>query len=484
MIKIVGLGPGSRETITMGTFELLKNSKNVYFRTEIHPNVEYLKQSGIKFESYDKKCEKFQEYDEIDEFIAKDLIEKHKKTTDIVYAVPGNPLVAEKSVSNLIELCEKENIEVKVFPAISFIDSMMQSLKLDPIKEIKIIDAFNIKKHILDKKVGIIVTQIYDKVIACKVKLALLEYYNPDMKIYFVRAAGVNDLESIRKISLNQLDMQEDIDYLTSIYIPRNSEVSKDFCDLLDIMEILRGKNGCPWDRKQDHKSLKKCLIEECYEVVEAIDNEDEENLVEELGDVLLQVVFHSQIGKEEGKFNINDVVKGICNKLINRHPHVFGKLEVNNCEEVLKNWESIKKEEKGFKTYTEELEHVPKSFPALMRAEKVQKKASKVGFDWKDIKPVLEKVIEELNEVKQVYKSQHKEKIIEEVGDLIFSTVNIARFLDIDPEYALNYTIDKFIARFDYIEGKGIETDKKITEMSLQEMDTFWEMSKNNKLI
>lgn len=484
MIKIVGLGPGSREAITMGTFELLKNSKNVYFKTEIHPNVEYLKQSGIKFKSYDDKYENFEEIEGICESIAKDLIEKHKKTTEIVYAVPGNPLVAEKSVSNLIELCKKENIEVQVFPAISSIDAMIESLKLDPVKGIKIIDALDIKKHILDKRVGTIVTQVYNKSVAAEVKLALIEYYDPNMGIYFVRAAGVKELESIRKIPLCELDKQEDIDSLTSVYIPMNLQAPKDFYDLLDIMKTLREENGCPWDREQNHKSLKRCLIEECYEVIEAIDKEDEENLVEELGDVLLQVVFHSQIGKEEGNFNINDVVKGICNKLINRHPHVFGKIKVNNCEEVLSNWESIKKQEKGFETYTEELTHVPRSFPALMRAEKVQKKASKLGFDWKDIKPALEKVIEELNEIKQVYKSQNKEKITEEVGDLIFSTVNIARFLDIDPEYALNYTIDKFIARFNYIEGKGIETDKKITEMSLEEMDTFWEMSKKIKLI
>ncbi|KYH28639.1 nucleoside triphosphate pyrophosphohydrolase [Clostridium colicanis] len=479
MIKVVGLGPGSKDAVTMGTFEVLKNSTNVYFRTEIHPNVEYLKSLGIKFESYDYKYESLESFDEVYEDIAKDLIEKHKKYGDIVYAVPGHPLVAEKSVSNLIELCKKENIEIDILPAISFIDALMESLKIDPISGIKVIDAFDMENQILDKRLGTIITQVYNKFIASEVKLKLLEYYSDDMEIYFVRAAGVKELESIRKIHIYELDRQDDIDHLTSIYVPKNLEGTKDFHDLLNVMETLRGEDGCPWDREQDHKSLKRYLIEECYEVLEAIDEEDEDKLIEELGDVLLQVVFHAQIGKEDGYFNINDVIKGICNKLIYRHPHVFGEAEVSNSKEVLVNWDDLKKKEKGLETYTEELKYIPKNLPALLRAEKVQKKASKVGFDWKDVKPALDKIIEELKEVKEVYNSKNKGKIIEEVGDLIFSCVNVARFLDIDPEDALNYTIDKFISRFEYIEKKAKEIGTKLTDMSLEDMDKLWEMSK-----
>ncbi|MFU0824387.1 nucleoside triphosphate pyrophosphohydrolase [Clostridium sp.] len=479
MIKVVGLGPGSKDAVTMGTFEILKNSANVYFRTEIHPNVEYLKSLGVKFESYDYKYESFESFDEVYEDIAKDLIEKHKKLGDIVYAVPGHPLVAERSVSNLIELCKKENIEMEILPAISFIDALMESLKIDPISGIKVIDAFDMENQVLDKRLGTIITQVYNKFIASEVKLKLLEYYSDDMEIYFVRAAGVKELESIRKIHIYELDRQDDIDHLTSIYIPKNLECTKDFHDLLNVMETLRGEDGCPWDREQDHKSLKRYLIEECYEVLEAIDEEDEDKLIEELGDVLLQVVFHAQIGKEDGFFNMNDVIKGICNKLIYRHPHVFGEVEVSNSKEVLANWDDLKKKEQGLETYTDELKHVPKNLPALLRAEKVQRKAGKVGFDWKDAKPALDKIIEELKEVEEVYKSQNKEKIIEEVGDLIFSCVNVARLLDIDPEDALNYTIDKFISRFEYIEQKAKEIGSKLTDMSLEDMDKFWEMSK-----
>lgn len=479
MIKIVGLGPGSKEAITMGTFDILKSNKNVYFRTKVHPNVEYLMQLGVKVNSYDDRYESSESFDEVYESIAEDLVEKHREYGDLVYAVPGHPLVAEKSVIILIELCNKEHIEVEILPAISFIDAMMETLKIDPIEGIKIVDAFDIDNQVLDKRVGTVVTQVYNRFIASEVKLRLLEYYDEDMEIYFVKAAGVKELESIRKIHIYELDRLEDIDHLTSIYIPKNLEAAKDFYDLLYIMDTLRGDEGCPWDREQDHKSLKRYLIEECYEVLEAIDEGDEDKLVEELGDVLLQVVFHAQIGKEEGYFNINDVIEGICNKLMGRHPHVFGEVNVKNSNEVLVNWDDIKRKEKGFQTYTDELNHVPKNFPALMRAEKVQKRAAKVGFDWKNVKPAFKKVIEELNEVEEVYKSQNKEKIIEEMGDLIFSCVNVARLLDIDPEYALNYTIDKFISRFQYIEEKGNEVGKKLIDMSLEEMDEFWEMSK-----
>lgn len=484
MIRIVGLGPGSKESITMGTFQLLKNSENVFFRTEIHPNVEYLRELGVKFSTYDNKYENLNSFDKVYEEIAKDLIQRHKTLGDIVYAVPGHPMVAEKSVSILIELCKVEKIDIEILPAISFMDAIMESLKIDPINGVKIIDAFDIQNQILDKRVGTIITQVYNKFIASEVKLRLMEYFNDNMEIYFIRAAGVRESESIRKIFLYELDRQEDIDHLTSIYIPKDLDSSKDFYDLLEIMDVLRGEGGCPWDREQTHESLKRYLIEECYEVIEAIDEQDDTKLIEELGDVLLQVVFHSQIGKEDGYFNIGDVIKGICIKLIERHPHVFGKVKVSDSDEVLYNWDEIKKKEKGLETYTDELKHVARSLPALIRSEKIQKKAAKVGFDWEDAAPALEKVIEECNEVKQVYKAQNREKIVEEVGDLIFSTVNVARLLDIDPEVALNYTIDKFISRFSYIEQKSLEMGKKITDMTLEEMDKLWEMSKNTKLV
>ena len=323
MIKVVGLGPGAREALTLGTLQILKSTTKIYLRTSRHPNVEYLKSLGLTFETYDEKYDTLNNFEEVYNSIAENLIREHEIYKDIVYAVPGHPLVAERSVNILLELCEKRNIEIEIFPAVSFIDAMMEALKIDAIEGLKVIDAFDIKNQLLDKRVATIITQVYNKFICSEVKLALLEYYKDETEVYFVRAAGVKDQESIRKVLLYEIDRQDDIDHLTSLFIPKDLDNTKDFYDLLEIMDMLRGEEGCPWDMEQSHESLKKCLIEECYEVLEAIDEQDENMLVEELGDVLLQVVFHARIGKEQGYFNISDIIKGICNKMI-RDTHIF----------------------------------------------------------------------------------------------------------------------------------------------------------------
>jgi tetrapyrrole methylase family protein/MazG family protein len=482
MIKIVGLGPGSPEALTIGTLRLLKENKRVFLRTEKHPTVDYLKELDINFNTYDSAYESFESFDEVYDFIANDIVAKHKESNEIIYAVPGHPFVAEKSVSLLINLCDIEGIEYEVLPAVSFIDAMMEALKLDPVEGIKIIDAFDIKNQVLDKRIGTIITQVYNALIASEVKLHISEYYNDDMDVYFVRAAGVKGIESIRRIKLYELDRQTDIDYLTSIYIPRDIDANKDFYDLIEIMDRLREPGGCPWDREQTHDSLKKYLVEESYEVIEAIDEENYDKIIEELGDVLLQVVFHAAIGKEDGYFNVNDIVRAICNKMIKRHPHVFGDTVVRGTSDVLTNWDAIKRKEKGIETRAEEMKGIASSIPALLRAEKIQGKAKKVGFDWDKVEDAMDKVLEEFNEVKDVYKGEDKARILEEIGDLLFACVNVARFLQIDPEIALNNTNKKFIERFSYIENSAIAKGYNIEQLSLKEMDKLWNEAKNIK--
>ena len=216
--------------------------------------------------------------------------------------------------------------------------------------------------------------------------------------------------------------------------------------------------------------------------MIDAIENEDEDALIEELGDVLLQVVFHASIGKEDGYFDIMDVIGGISNKMINRHPHVFGNEEANTSEQVLVNWDEIKKEEKGIKTLTEEMQNIAKSLPAATRAYKVQKKAKKVGFDWDDVNCAMDKVKEELNEIKEVYNCEDKSIIEGEVGDLLFACINVARFLEVDGELALDKTIKKFIKRFSYIENEAIKNNKNLKDMTLEEMDKLWEEAKTSE--
>lgn len=483
MIKIVGLGPGASDALTVGALRVLEESKNIYFRTEIHPTVDFIKSKNIKFNTYDHFYDSSKSFDEVYKNIAEDLIKVYKEFGDVVYAVPGHPLVAEKSVSNIMELCDKENIEYEILPAVSFVDAMMDRLKIDPIEGLKIIDAFDINNQILDKRIGTIITQVYNTFIASEVKLKLLECYDDETEIIYVRAAGIEGLESIRKIPIYELDMQEDIDYLTSLYIPKDLNNKKDINDLIALIDTLRGDDGCPWDREQTHESLKDAIVEESYEVKDAIEKEDDDALIEELGDVLLHVIFHSSIGKEDGYFDFNDVVLGIYNKMIERHPHIFGEENIDTSSEVEKSWDEIKKEEKGFETVTQELEGVAKALPALIRAHKIQNKARKVGFDWDNVEDASKKVIEELNEVLEVYNTKDKDRITEEVGDLLFACVNVSRFLEVNEEEALNKTIDKFIKRFSYIESAALKNNKTLKEMTLQEMDELWNEAKKQEL-
>lgn len=253
------------------------------------------------------------------------------------------------------------------------------------------------------------------------------------------------------------------------------------FQDLIDIMAILRSENGCPWDREQTYDTLKKYLLEEAYEVVDTIEEGNREKQCEELGDVLLQVVFQSQVAVEEGAFNINDVISALCSKLISRHPHVFGNEIISEAKGVEKRWNEIKYKGKKLDTQTKIMEDIPKSFPALMRSYKVQKKAAEVGFDWDDVQDVFKKVYEEIDEVKEAIQLKDDDKIYEEIGDLLFTVVNVSRLVSVEPETALSATINKFIKRFSYIEENAAQQGRALSSMTLTEMDKLWDESKKD---
>lgn len=252
------------------------------------------------------------------------------------------------------------------------------------------------------------------------------------------------------------------------------------FEDLMEIVDILRHPGGCPWDMEQTHESLRRCLMEETCEVLEAIDRKDDVLLCEELGDVLLHVVFHASLSKDEGKFDMDQVADGICKKMIYRHPHVFGDVKADNTEEVLVNWEAIKREEKGQETYTDTLESVARTLPALWRAEKIQKKAAKSGFTWADISGAMEKLAEEQQELREAVAEQSN--IREELGDVLFAAVAVARFAGIDPEEALNEASDKYISRFAHVEKTAAKQGREIADMTLEEMIQVWKEAKERK--
>ncbi len=254
-----------------------------------------------------------------------------------------------------------------------------------------------------------------------------------------------------------------------------------DFNDLLDVMKRLRSEKGCPWDKEQTHQSLRIYLIEETYEVLEALDAGDKAKFCNELGDLLLQIVFHAQIAGENGEFDMNDVTTEICSKLISRHPHIFGDAGADTVEQVNENWEAIKKKEKKLKSQTGVLKDVPANLPALMRSYKVQQKAAQVGFDWDNTDDVFRKIDEEIDELREVYRTGNLERITDELGDAIFALVNLSRFLRIQPELALTGTTDKFIRRFEYIEQQSLKAGKRLEDMSLAEMDELWNEAKTS---
>lgn len=249
-----------------------------------------------------------------------------------------------------------------------------------------------------------------------------------------------------------------------------------------DIVRALRAPDGCPWDRKQDHRTLRPFVLEEACEVAEAIDTGEPAKLREELGDLLLQIVLHSVIGEENGTFGLDDVARDISAKMIRRHPHVFADVKVSGTEDVLRNWDEIKRAEKGDAAPKSVLEGIPADLPALMRAEKMQVKAARVGFDWPEVEQAMEKIPEELAELTAAYHSGDRDTIEEEIGDLLFAVVNVARFLEVDPEGALARTTRKFSARFRHIEESARRAGKRLEDMSLDEMDALWEEAKRKQ--
>ncbi|MED3560942.1 nucleoside triphosphate pyrophosphohydrolase [Bacillus xiapuensis] len=480
-IEILGLGAGDLEQLPLGVYKKLIQSEHVYLRTKEHPVVSELEKEGFYYTSFDSVYEKHDQFEEVYQEITATLL-KIAKTEPVIYAVPGHPLVAERAVQLLLEQGPEEGIEIIIGGGQSFIDALFQSLKIDPIDGFQLLDGTALKSSQLQINQHIIISQVYDQFIASNVKLTLMEQLPDEYEVYMVTAAGSSE-EKIAKLPLYELDRHVEINNLTSVYVPPVNEdeiLFKTFAKLREIIAELRGPNGCPWDKEQTHESLKKYLIEESYEMLEAIDEEDYDHLVEEMGDVLLQIMLHAQIGEDEGYFSIDDVIEGISAKMVRRHPHVFGSVKAENSEQVLQNWQEIKKQEKGGQPESL-LSGVSKSVPNLIRAYELQKKAAKVGFDWQEITPALEKVKEELQEFENELNGNDKELKLakREFGDLLFAFVNVARFLDIHPEEALFETNQKFIRRFQYIEEKVKESGKSFEKFSLDELDRFWDEAK-----
>ena len=484
-LTVVGLGAGDIDQLPLGIYKTLKSSSRLFLRTKEHPVIRQLEEEGIQYESFDSIYEAHDSFDEVYENIVQKLVSL-SESGPIVYGVPGHPLVAEKTVQLLLERQKSGQLSLDIKGGQSFLDPLFTAVGLDPIDGFQLLDGTSLTKEEIQPTQALIIGQVYDAFIASEVKLTLMEIYPDDFEVVLVTAAGTKE-EVVQNVPLYELDRVTSLNNLTSVYVPKVKDeeiLYKQFSSLRHTIATLRGPNGCPWDQKQTHETLKRYLIEETYELLDAINNEDVDGIMEELGDVLLQVMLHAQIGEDEGYFNIDEVIETINEKMIRRHPHVFGDISVEDADEVVSNWEQIKREEKLERETQSLLDSVAKSLPSLSRALHLQKKAGKVGFDWQDDAPMWAKIEEEIGELKvELKKDRNEKKAMQEFGDLLFALVNIARYYAIEPEDALHATNEKFYRRFGFIEEKVKSKGKEMTDLSLEELDAIWEEAKREGL-
>jgi len=483
-ISVIGLGPGTADALPLKNWQILSAGDTIYFRTREHPAVTELEDKGIRGQSFDYIYQQMENFDRVYAEIVSSLWAAAEEAGHIIYAVPGHPLVGERTVQMLLAEPRPE-IEVVIYPAASCLDALWGLLKVDPLAQGGVIlDALDPLADKLNPSLPHIFLQVYNRLVAGDLKLRLGEYFPDSHPVKLVRAAGIPGQEKIMQLPLYEIDRQDWLDHLTSLYVPpytgeRSLTAARYPLDsLVFVMATLRGPEGCPWDKEQDHQTLKRYLIEEAYEVIEAIEEDDPYKLREELGDLLLQVVFHAQLAREDGWWDINDVVEAITSKMIERHPHVFGDQTVDDSKQVLINWEQIKEREKSARGQTT-LMDIPRGMPALMRAEKVQKRAAKAGFDWPEWQGAWQALNSELEEFRQAITYQDQK---EELGDLLFSVVNLARHFQIEPEDALHQAVTKFETRFRRVEQEVKATGGQWSDFNLAELDRFWERAKGNK--
>jgi tetrapyrrole methylase family protein/MazG family protein len=505
MIHVIGLGPGDPERLPPRAFALLTRGLPVLVRTMRHPVwtlpgplADAVLAGLLQPTPLDDEYESNQTFDDTYDAIVERVVRAAAADGEIVYAVPGHPLVGETTVARLLERARRENIRTEILGAPSFIDAVLEAVGQSATGDLHIIDALSLRADdaapdaaLRGTRGPLLLYQIHSRDAASQTKLALMRAgYPDDYTVTLIHAAGVPGAQMVRDLPLYTIDRDPDLSHLTSLWVtPLPPEVAQPgFDGLVRIMARLRDPNGgCPWDLKQTHLTLRKYVIEEAYEVVEAIDGLDSggdpDTLCEELGDLLLQVVFHAQLAAEDGYFDAEDVCRAIVEKMVRRHPHIFGDTVVADADEVLKNWNAIKAGESGKEYRLSILDGMPAGLPALMRALETSKRVVKVGFEWPDVGGVLAKVDEEIAELRvEVESGASQERIFDELGDLLFTIVNVARHLGVDPEEALRAQVARFTRRFHHIEAGARRQERALDSLSLAEMELLWQEAKQKE--
>lgn len=479
-ITLLGLGPGDPNLLTRQAWDWLEQISEIYLRTIQHPVVAGFP-GHLTVHSFDHLYENGEKFEDVYTAIVNQVLELGRRPGGVTYAVPGHPFVAEATCPEIASRAKAEGVPVKIIEGISFLEPVFSALGIDPFPRMAMLDAFELAAlhhpNFPPDMPGLI-TQIHDTFSASSVKLTLNAVYPDDHPVTLVHAAGTPG-QVIESCRLYEIDRSEHIGLLTALYVPPLAPDTS-LEAFQEVVARLRAPDGCPWDREQTHSSLRKYLLEESYEALAALDAEDPAALREELGDLMLQILLHAQIGAEEGEFTMAEILQGINRKIVRRHPHVFSDVQVSGVDGVLLNWQKLKEQERSENGEEESkgmLDGVPLILPALSQAQEIQDRAARIGFDWPDIEPVYAKVFEELAEVQA---AETVDDRTEELGDLIFAVVNLVRWHKVDAESALRSTSRKFRRRFAHIEKRAREAGRDLGSLTLAEMDVWWEEAKN----
>jgi tetrapyrrole methylase family protein/MazG family protein len=477
-ITLLGLGPGDPELLTRQAWRLLESSPEIYLRTRQHPTVAGFPAS-VQLFSFDNLYDNAPSFEDVYSQIVEQVLALGRRPQGVVYAVPGHPFVAEATGPEIARRARQEGLPVHIIEGLSFLEPVFSELGLDPYPHTALVDALELSiAHVppFPPSTPAIIAQIHSPAVATQVKLTLMALYPDQHPVQLVHAAGTPQAQ-VESLALYEIDRSPSIGLLTAMYLPPLGPATS-FEAFQEVIAHLRAPDGCPWDRQQTHLSLRAYLLEEAYEVLEALDAGDARSLQEEFGDLLLQIVLHAQIAEEEGEFTMSDVLQGIHTKIVSRHPHVFGDLELKDAQGVLQNWERLKEKERhaNGKAEASLLDGVALALPALVQAEQYQLRAARVGFDWPDIRGVLDKVDEEMHEV---HAAQEADQRADEIGDVLFAVVNLARWYQVDPESALRAANQRFKRRFYFIEQSAREQGRSISDLTTDEMEAKWQEAK-----
>jgi len=471
LVHVAGLGPGPADLVGTGTAALIARIPHRYLRTTRHPNADLAHEAT----SFDRLYESAPDFATVYAAIVEALVTAAHAHGEILYLVPGSPLVLEASVTRLTA---DTRVRCVVHPAIGFLDLAWARLGIDPVEDgVRLVDGHRFATEAAGERGPLLVAQVHDRWIASEIKLAH-EHASGDEPVVVLHHLGCAD-EVVREVRWDELDRAIDFDHLTALYVPRlAAPISGSFARLHALARTLRER--CPWDREQSHRSLVPHLIEETYELVDAIDGLDpddpssDEPLIEELGDLLYQIEFHATIAEEEGRFTISEIADQLHDKLIRRHPHVFGDASAESAADVETTWDEVKRRERG--SASSVFAGVVAGSPALAYSSKLQSRAAKVGFDWPDVTGPLDKIVEEARELAAASSDRD---VADELGDLVFSVVNLARHLGVDAEAALRGAANRFRQRVESMEASAARRGLDLRGLGLAELDELWNEAK-----